>query len=604
MSGLSGNDGRIYELIVRHFLACVSRDAIGSETVVNAQIVDETFTATGLVIHERNYLEVYKYDKWTGKEMHPYQQGEQFNPTELALKEGSTTAPTMLTEAELIALMDKHGIGTDATHADHINTIKERCKLIRLGNHRCIVFTLSLSLSQSHKFTVYIAENERRYLIPGTLGMGLVEGYESVDLPLAKPQLRANFEKDLKLICDGQKQPADVLREHVRIHKEAFQKIIASASTIDATLSNRLQETPVVGPEPQATTQFQEVHKCPRCSAMVAMKTMNENRIMLTCLGYPACNQSMWLPQEYFKEAVVTENVCENCGPGYKKIKLKLKGMHLVSFLNANNVEGLSYVTCPACDRSLKDLCAQDNVRQNTGDNSSRQGNNSTVVADSTRNNGNYINPNTRNNRGGQNTSRANRTNTSTNDRVGNSRANSSNQGNGNNSRRPPDDNNTEVKCPKCGKVLTPITSHTATNPGRQFYKCCDYFKWADEMATASGSTTSTTTTSRNTNTTNPTNRQRANNSSSQVMCTNCNKPAVLRTVTKEGSNKGKQFYNCPDCNFWLWADNVSSTQSGPSSGASRSRNTGEFIKEFNFYVRNVMNFSPYIIMKIIRISR
>lgn len=111
-------------------MACVSRDAVGSETIVNALIADEEFTATGLVIHERNYLEVYIYDNWSGKEIHPYQQGEQFDPTELAMKEGTTTAPAMLTEAELIALMDKHGIGTDATHAEHINTIKERCKLL------------------------------------------------------------------------------------------------------------------------------------------------------------------------------------------------------------------------------------------------------------------------------------------------------------------------------------------------------------------------------------------------------------------------------------------------------------------------------------------
>lgn len=125
---MSGNESRVYELIVRHFLACISRDATGSETIVNAQIVDEEFTATGLVIHERNYLEIYVYDKWNGKEIHSYQVGNQFNPTELAMKEGETTAPPMLTEAELIALMDKHGIGTDATHAEHINTIKERCK--------------------------------------------------------------------------------------------------------------------------------------------------------------------------------------------------------------------------------------------------------------------------------------------------------------------------------------------------------------------------------------------------------------------------------------------------------------------------------------------
>jgi len=37
-----------------------------------------------------------------------------------------TEAPKLLTKADLIALMEKHGIGTDATHAEHIETIKER----------------------------------------------------------------------------------------------------------------------------------------------------------------------------------------------------------------------------------------------------------------------------------------------------------------------------------------------------------------------------------------------------------------------------------------------------------------------------------------------
>lgn len=42
------------------------------------------------------------------------------------MREGRTTAPELLTEAELIALMDKHGIGTDATHAEHISKIIDR----------------------------------------------------------------------------------------------------------------------------------------------------------------------------------------------------------------------------------------------------------------------------------------------------------------------------------------------------------------------------------------------------------------------------------------------------------------------------------------------
>lgn len=325
--------------------------------------------------------------------------------------------------------------------------------------------------------------------------MGLVEGYESINLPLAKPQLRANLEKDLQLICDGVKQPADVLREQIRIHREAFEKIMERAATIDATLANRLQEQPVDSPEPQRTNQFQEVHRCPRCSSMIALKTTADNRSMLTCLGYPACKYSMWIPVQYFKEAVVTDEVCQNCGPGFKKIKLKLKGMHLASFLNANRLEGLNYVTCVACDRSLKDLCGQDERPNNNNTTVNRQGNNATV-ADTSSNNG-YINPNASNQRNAQNTSRGSgNQNTSRNARNsdapaarGNVSNNTTNRSDGNS--RPSNRKSPEVKCPNCGKVLTPLTvvSDANGNAGRLYYKCCYYFKFEDELTASSTST-------------------------------------------------------------------------------------------------------------------
>lgn len=58
-----------------------------------------------------NYLEVYPYDKWSNKQIHSYNQGQSFTPTGLEIIDGQTSAPNLLTEADLISLMDKHGIG-------------------------------------------------------------------------------------------------------------------------------------------------------------------------------------------------------------------------------------------------------------------------------------------------------------------------------------------------------------------------------------------------------------------------------------------------------------------------------------------------------------
>lgn len=65
----------------------------------------------GLVVTARNYLEVYPYDKWNTKEIPEFREGETFQPTVCELKEGVTTKPNLLTEADLVTLMDKNGIG-------------------------------------------------------------------------------------------------------------------------------------------------------------------------------------------------------------------------------------------------------------------------------------------------------------------------------------------------------------------------------------------------------------------------------------------------------------------------------------------------------------
>ena len=67
--GLQGDEGRVYEFIVRHFLACVSQDAVGKETTVNIDIAGEKFVGHGLTVLQRNYLEVYIYDRWSDKEI-------------------------------------------------------------------------------------------------------------------------------------------------------------------------------------------------------------------------------------------------------------------------------------------------------------------------------------------------------------------------------------------------------------------------------------------------------------------------------------------------------------------------------------------------------
>ena len=209
----SGNDARVYELIVRHFLACVSQDAQGKETTVNIDINGEKFIAHGITVIQKNYLEVYIYEKWSDKQIANYEAIKEFQPTSIDLVQGETEPPQLLTEADLISLMDKHGIGTDATHADHIETVKQREYIGVQGNDK---------------------------LVPGFLGIALCEGYDSMGFQMSKPNLRAELEADLKSICEGNKNPAVVLQEQIGKYRLVFELATAQVEKIEAACTKYL----------------------------------------------------------------------------------------------------------------------------------------------------------------------------------------------------------------------------------------------------------------------------------------------------------------------------------------------------------------------------
>jgi DNA topoisomerase-3 len=124
---LQPNEKKVYEFVVRRFLACCSEDAVGEATDIEIDYGGEFFHAHGLTVIARNYLDVYPYDKWVSSQQLPqYAVGETFEPTEANMHDGQTSAPTYLTEPELISLMDANGIGTDATMAEHIAKVQER----------------------------------------------------------------------------------------------------------------------------------------------------------------------------------------------------------------------------------------------------------------------------------------------------------------------------------------------------------------------------------------------------------------------------------------------------------------------------------------------
>jgi DNA topoisomerase-3 len=240
-AGLRPDEGRLYEFITRRFLACCSEDAKGKATDVELEYGDEAFHTRGVIVLERNYLDVYPYENWTNSAVLPkFTLDERFEPTEAMITEGQTSAPSYLTEPDLIALMDANGIGTDATMAEHIAKVKTRS----------YVFTRPKAGGRGRGYDGDEAPAAERggrdgrggrrggaargggdgggsgveEFIPSTLGVALVEGYDrmGLDTSLSKPFLRKELELRLKAICEGRISRAEVMRESLRQYKSVF----------------------------------------------------------------------------------------------------------------------------------------------------------------------------------------------------------------------------------------------------------------------------------------------------------------------------------------------------------------------------------------------
>ncbi|VDO35049.1 unnamed protein product [Haemonchus placei] len=177
------------------------------------RIGGETFHATGLCVQDLGYLRVYIYDKWGSKVLPIYMEGEELTDYRLRIADGQTQPPELLNEADLIALMDKYGIGTDATHAEHIEKIKTR---------------------------QYVGVRDDGRFIPGFLGLALVDGYDAMGYAMSKPQLRADLERQLQAICAGERTKQEVLTEQLEKYRRIFVQTEAKVNLLSEAFARYL----------------------------------------------------------------------------------------------------------------------------------------------------------------------------------------------------------------------------------------------------------------------------------------------------------------------------------------------------------------------------
>jgi len=179
-----GRDGwRLYELIVRHFIATFSPPAQLESRRYMFNIGGERFAFTTLEVVDKGFLAIYHYD-YPREEPHlPLKVGDKVQVLSVDVKEGRTEPPPYLSESELLKLMERWGIGTDATMQDHIQTNIDRGYM-------------------------YI---EAKRCIPTELGKRLITQLEKHVPELVRPEIRGMMERELAKIASGDEDMESVI---------------------------------------------------------------------------------------------------------------------------------------------------------------------------------------------------------------------------------------------------------------------------------------------------------------------------------------------------------------------------------------------------------
>ena len=310
----------IYTLVVKHYLACCSRDAVGKETTLSVHMGLEEFTAKGLMIVERNWLEIYApWERWsTGQgQLPPLEVGSRIRPSAFTLQDGRTVPPRLLTEAELISLMDRNGIGTDATIASHIQTIQDRG---------------------------YTTKNAQQEFTPTDLGIALVEGYNSMGYQLNKPDLRREVEHECNLVANGQKTKSDIMEPILAKMKMCFEHATAEAHKLDAAVARHFSP---LGQTRSVVLQ-ERFSECGLCQNLMALKESqprqdanngnNQKRKIVYC---ETCRVGLTLPKaDQMQPATTLDNA------GGAPIRCPICQYQVVKVVGSS---GNGYSVCPKC---------------------------------------------------------------------------------------------------------------------------------------------------------------------------------------------------------------------------------------------------------------
>ena len=173
---------RVYELIVRRFLATFSPPMISESTRADITAGSQTYFVRGSVVIDPGFAGIYTYARSADDEIPPLSEGEELELGETWMLDKETQPPARIGQGKLIEMMEERGLGTKATRPDIIQ------KLFSRG---------------------YVYGNPP---VPSETGVAMYEAFKRYVPPMATPEMTAELERNMDEIAAGRTSKDEVVR--------------------------------------------------------------------------------------------------------------------------------------------------------------------------------------------------------------------------------------------------------------------------------------------------------------------------------------------------------------------------------------------------------
>ncbi len=264
---------KIYDLIVKRFMATFADAAIRETMEVNLDVKEEIFVAKGTRTVAENWHAFYKpYVKLEEVTLPEMREGETVHVKKITKLDKETQPPKRFNQSSIIKELEKRNLGTKATRADILDRLFQRG----------YVEGVQITVTQ--------------------LGMETIIVLEKYAPTILDEKLTAEFEEEMEKIREGKQKQEKVLEKAKNFLTKLLGDFKKKEREIGRDIIKSVQET---------RDLQNHVGKCPECAEGRLMLRKGKFGLFIGCDKYPDCKTTFKLP--HVRLVKVTGKSCEIC---------------------------------------------------------------------------------------------------------------------------------------------------------------------------------------------------------------------------------------------------------------------------------------------------